>query len=360
MQQLEKKPLPKTTRTGRGVTLSDIAERIGVSKVTVCYVLNGRESNIRISERTRQRVIEVAKELGYHPNAVARGLARRRMDTFTLVMQSPNVFQGGSGFINALMHGVVESANSLGYDVMLHTKALPDVEAEVHALIDGRADGSLLLRDKDDPLANALTDREHPCVSIFCRPDSSTAWYADCDNWEGGRLAGEYLLSLGHRRIGFVGGNPHSSAVADRGAGFRAALSQAGVSLNPAWSTQINYSGDDFAPLTQMMQAAPEDRPTALFVWSDDVAARAIQALRETTTLRVPDDLSIIGFDGTDAVGERGCFPRLTSIRQPIEEIAAKGVRLLVAQIQEERIASHQALFAPTLVERETCALFRG
>src|ERR1051326_6495484 len=101
----------------RGITIQDVAQRTGVSKVTVSYVLNGRETGIRISDATRQRVLRAAKELGYHPNALARGLARRRTDTLALVMQTPRIFSGWSGFINALMRGTLDQANALGYDL---------------------------------------------------------------------------------------------------------------------------------------------------------------------------------------------------------------------------------------------------
>ena len=115
----------------QGVTLQDIAIRTGVSKVTVSYVLNGRETGVRISDQTRQRVLSVARDLGYQPNAVARALARRCTDTVTLVMQSPGVFSGGSSFVLEMMHGVLDAANSLGYDLLLHTKTLPSVAQEV-------------------------------------------------------------------------------------------------------------------------------------------------------------------------------------------------------------------------------------
>ena len=88
----------------QGVTLQDIANRTGVSKVTVSYVLNGRETGVRISDATRQRVMAVARDLGYQPNAVARALARRCTDTVTLVMQFPSVFAGGSSFVLEMMH----------------------------------------------------------------------------------------------------------------------------------------------------------------------------------------------------------------------------------------------------------------
>src|SRR5262245_51415090 len=131
----------------KGVTISDVARETGVSKVTVSYVLNGRNTRIAISEATRARVLAAARMLGYHPNALARGLARRRTDTLALVMHSPRFFAGGSGFTHALMGAVLGGAHAHGFDVMVHTKALPGAADEVLALTDGRADGALLLRD---------------------------------------------------------------------------------------------------------------------------------------------------------------------------------------------------------------------
>ncbi|GAB4453395.1 MAG: LacI family DNA-binding transcriptional regulator [Armatimonadaceae bacterium] len=348
----------KRTRVSRerGVTLADIAKKVGVSKVTVSYVLNGRDSGIRISEKTRNQVLDVARELGYYPNALARGLTRQRMDTFTLVMQSPSVFRGGSGFINAMMHGVVEAANAVGFDVMLHTKAQPDTYAEMCSLTDGRADGSLLLRDREDPLLAALIRRGHPCVSIFSRPEAPEAWCVDCDNIHGGQLATEYLLSLGHRRIGYIGGSRYSSAVEDRRAGYHAALAAVGLTPNPDWEASVTFAGGDFGAVIEMMKRPAGERPTAFFVWSDDVAAQMIRVLRQHCGLQTPEDVSVIGFDGTEAVGEWGSFPRLTSVGQPIQEIASSGVRLLIARIQEESVAETRCLLTPTLVVRDSCA----
>lgn len=346
----------RSAPTGRNVTLSDIAAHIGVSKVTVSYVLNGREGRVRISEGTRKRILDAAKEMGYSPNALARGLTRRRMDTFTLVMQSPNVFEGGSGFITGLMHGVLVAANAVGYDVMIHTKAQPGVDDEVRSLTDGRSDGSLLLRDYNDPLLAELEGRGHPCVSVFTRPELPDAWYADADDTEGGRIAAEYLLSLGHRRVGFISGSENSSAVRERRNGFRATLDAAGVPLDPRREVRLTYAGQDFAPLGEMMRLPADQRPTAVFAWSDDIAARAIAYLRDVCNLRVPQDISVIGFDGTEEVGERGCVPRLTSIRQPIGEIAACGVNLLASRLRGEPVDRTQVLFSPSLLERDSCA----
>src|SRR5262249_39986971 len=194
----------------KGVTISDVARETGVSKVTVSYVLNGRNTRIAISEATRARVLDAARELGYHPNALARGLARRRTDTLALVMHSPRFLSGGSGFTHALMRGILVGAHDQGFDVIVHTKPLAAVRDEVLALTDGRADGALLLRDLEAPLVELLAQRDFPFVQIFSRSLVPGVWFVDCDNVAGGRLATDHLLDLGHRRIGHVGGNLHS------------------------------------------------------------------------------------------------------------------------------------------------------
>jgi len=345
----------------QGVTLSDIARETGVSKVTVSYILNDRPSNVRVSESTRERVLAMARTLGYRPNALARGLARRRTDTFTLVMQFPAVFSGGSGFLSELMYGVVHGANTIGFDLMLHTKTQPDPESELHSLLDGRSDGALLLRDRDDPIIAGLIEYGHPSVLIFSRTQAvPDAWFVDVDNFCGGRLATEHLLALGHRRIAFIGGSRHSAAVIDREAGYRAALADAGLAApTPEWNIGMNYSGDE-AGIQELVSlfrdALVSTRPTALFAWSDDVALRAMNALRAECGLRVPEEVSIVGFDGTEAICERSSSPRLTSVRQPIQEIAAEGVALLVASINGTPVERMQQIFAPTLVVRDSCA----
>src|SRR5579872_7376801 len=137
-------------------TIRDVAERAGVSKAAVSYVLNGRETSVKIAEPTRQRIREAARDLNYHPNALARGLAHRRTDTIALVMQYARIFTGWSGFTNEMMRGACEAAVQEGYDLVLHTKEQPDPERDVAALTDGRADGALLLRDVDDPVTEML------------------------------------------------------------------------------------------------------------------------------------------------------------------------------------------------------------
>lgn len=340
---------------GKAVTIKDVAARGGVSKTAVSYVLSGREAGVRISDETRRRVLAAAQDLGYHPNALARGLARRQTDTLALVMQFPSVFSGWSGFTNELMHGATDAATALGFDLMLHTKGLDSASLDAAALTDGRADGALLLRDQDDPLPTCLAERGFPFVQIFSRPSESSeifssSCFVDCDNVSGAVLAVNYLWSLGHRRIGHLSGSPHSAAAADRLRGWRDALQGHGVAPNLEWECGMTYAGSDFSPFTAMMSRP--NCPTAIFAWSDDVAIRAIRVLSEIG-LRVPEDVSVLGFDGTQMCDHT--TPRLSSVRQPVYEMAARGVETLAALLRQEPLPQTQTIFAPVLSLRDSC-----
>ncbi len=341
---------------GKAVTIKDVAARGGVSKTAVSYVLSGRETGVRISEETRGRVLAAARELGYHPNALARGLARQQTDTLALVMQFPSVFSGWSGFTNELMHGATDAATALGLDLLLHTKGLDSASQDAAALTDGRVDGALLLRDQDDPLPACLAERGFPFVQIFSRPSLlseifDTSCFVDCDNVAGAFLAVDYFWSLGHRRIGHLSGSPHSAAAADRLRGWREALTAHGVVPKPEWECGMTYAGSDFSLFIAMM--ARPDSPTAIFAWSDDVAVRAIRVLREQLGLRVPEDISVLGFDGTEMCDHT--LPRLSSVRQPVYAMAARGVETLAALLRREPLPERHVIFTPALAMRDSC-----
>ncbi len=337
----------------KAVTIKDVAARGGVSKTAVSYVLSGRETGVRISEETRRRVLAAAQDLGYHPNALARGLARRQTDTLALVMQFPSMFSGWSGFTNELMHGATDAATALGFDLMLHTKGLDNASQDAAALTDGRADGALLLRDRDDPLPVCLAERGFPFVQIFSRPDvvSPPPGFVECATVAGGFVAGVSLWALGPRRIGHLSGSPHSAAAADRRHGWQEALAAHGVAPKPDWECGMTYAGSDFSPFTAMM--ARQDSPTAIFAWSDDVAVRAIRVLREQLGRRGPEDVSVLGFDGTEMCDHT--IPRLSSVRQPVYAMAARGVETLAALLRGEPLPEPQVIWTPTLSLRDSC-----
>jgi len=343
------------------VTMREVALRAGVSKATVSYVLNGRATSMRIPEETRARILTAVRELGYHPNGVARSLAHKRSHTIAIVMQYPALFSGWSGFTNELMHGVTDAAIEQGFDVMLHTRN-PEgrwahgtegvVEAEVANLTDGRVDGALLLRDLDDPLTIALRLRRFSTILMFTHSADPDQWFIDCDNLGGARMATEHLLAQGYTRIAHLAGTPFSGAARERLKGYRQAMEAAGLTVRPEWEVELTHPGADFTPLQQLFDAPPAERPDALFAWSDDVAIQAMRVLREKG-LVIPRDVAMLGFDSTALCDHTD--PPLTSVRQPIYEMARQALTLLVQRINGETPEQTQIRVAPALVIRRSC-----
>ncbi len=338
--------------TKRRITLEDVAKRAGVSKVTVSNILNNRPTAVPISEATRQRVLAVVQELGYYPNAVARALARQRTDTIAIVLQFPAIFLGWSGFTNALMHGVSDQAIALGYDILLHTRAQPSVELEAQSLMDGRVDGALLLRDYDDPLSSILAEHDFPHVLFFTRSPRPDVCWVDCDNYKGAQLAVEHLLALGRTRIAHLAGPPSACSALDRLQGYRDAMEQHGLSVPAEWMIPAHYSGADLTPLAKLL--LQPKRPNAIFAWSDEVAIRAMNLCKELE-LQVPEDVAVVGFDSTQTCEYTD--PPLTSVRQPIYEMAATALEMLVKLIRHEPLTEHTRVFEPTLDVRGSCGV---
>lgn len=347
-------------------TMRDVASRAGVSIATVSYIVNGRAASMRIPVETRERVLAVVRELNYHPNAVARSLAYKRSDTVAVVMQFPAVFSGWSGFTNEMMHGATDAAIRLGYDVLLHTRQ-PDglatkspaalLDAEAAALTDGRVDGALLLRDMRDPLAEVLHVRNFPTVLMFTRSEHPDLWFVDCDNRLGAMMATDHLLSLGHRYILHLAGPIASGAGFDRRRGYKEALEVAGIASDPSWTIDVPYAGIDFTHVLERFDAPIEQRPTAVFAWSDDVAIRLIGLLR-ARGISVPDDVAVVGYDSTGLCDH--IDPPLTSVRQPIYEMADRAFELLTDRIQGRVPAETRLFVHPELVIRRSCGASRG
>jgi DNA-binding LacI/PurR family transcriptional regulator len=325
----------------RRTTIDDVARLAGVGKVTVSYVLNGRADQARISPETAERVLAAARELDYRPNGLARALSRQRTDTVAVVFQYADYFSASSSFINEVMRGVCDGCVEEGLDVLLHTKPALDPAAEADALTDGRVDGVLMLRDADDPTLSAVLARRFPTVLFFSRSTQAGVPFVDCDNFAGGRLATDHLIGLGHRKIAFLHGSVKSVDSAERGAGYRHSLQEHGIEHDSRHVLNFASATDDPRPFIEMMKGP--DRPTGLFVWSDDVAFACMRILNELN-LDVPRDVSVVGFDSSSAC-ER-VTPALTSVNQPVAEMARSATKLL-AQILRggASFAEHQIVF---------------
>ena len=325
-------------------TLSDVAKKAGVGKVTVSYVLNGRAAEARISAETSERILAAARDLDYRPNALARMLLTKQTDTIAVVFQYAEYFRSASSFIGDVMRGVCDGCVEAGVDLMLHTKTPVDLMAEADALTDGRVDGALVLRDEQDEMMELLFSRKFPLVLFFSRSEDPAIPFVDLDNFMGGKLATNHLLELGHRKIAMLRGSLQSVSSNDRHSGFRSALEAAGLEYRKEFVLS-DVQPDYIESMVKMMTS--DDRPTAIFSWSDDDAFQCMKLLTEFG-LRIPEDVSIVGFDSSQAC-ER-TTPALTSVNQPTVEMARRATQLLVQIVRNEPLTGpHQIVFPPIL-----------
>lgn len=340
------------------VTIKDVAARAGVSKAAVSYVLNGRANEEKIPPETARRILAVAAELQYRPNALARGLAGMSTRTIRVVLQYAQWFSVWSGFTSEMMRGLASAAYSEDFELVLLTRqsAQKNLESELAHILDGRTDGAVLMRNFNDPLLGQLAERNFPFVLMFSHADDPRVPTVDCDNAQGGRMATDYLLDLGHRRILHVaGGQEDSSSGARRRQGFEEAMRARGIEPRPDWICPAWQMGDvaNFEPIAAALRLPPSERPTAIFAWYDGVALPVMELARDAG-LRIPEDLSIIGFDGTE-MGEH-TSPPLTTVRQPIFEIASAAITQVSRRLQGIPEEDPRTLFAPELLLRASCA----
>lgn len=334
----------------RRITIDDVARHAGVSRVTVSYVLNGRSTEARISAATQEKVHQVATSLGYRPNALARSLSTQRTDTLAVVFQSGSYFSAWSGFTSEVMRGVSEVCFEAGFDLMLHVKAVASAEDEAANLSDGRADGVLILRDEDDETLTRLS-RRMPCVQFFTHSEGLDVPSVDLDNEVGGALATQHLLSLGHRDIAMICGSSHSVSSTARVQGYQRALGEAGIEARPDRIIPATSHETDMAPILEVLSGS--GAPTAVFVWSDDIALVLMRDLRRAG-IRVPEDLSVVGFDSLP--GAETAVPALTSVHQPVRTMAAEAARMLIRRIRGQAIENPRVFFKPNLDIRASTA----
>ncbi|WP_350275366.1 LacI family DNA-binding transcriptional regulator [Kribbella sp. HUAS MG21] len=334
------------------VTLATVAGTAGVSVATVSKVLNGRSD---VSPATRARVQEVLERHGY----VGRRPEPTERDTIELFYQ---------GVVNAysveVIQGVVEAGKTAGVDVVLtsHPKHPPGTVASspgrtaswMRQLIgSGRRAAIGITSELSDADLAALARARLPLVVIdpANTPEPGIVSVGST-NFAGGMAATQHLLSLGHRRIAYVGGPPTSGCNQARMSGYRSAMEAVGadVPADYVWLSDFLYD-DGLAGGTKLLDL--RDRPTAIFAGSDEVALGILEAAR-ARGLRVPEDLSVVGFDDTEVA--RLASPPLTTVRQPLREMGAVALRTALQLAAGEQVASHHVELATSLIIRGSAA----
>ena len=330
-------------------TIGDIAAKAGVGVGTVSRVLN---KNPSVSDRTRARVLAVMQELDYHPSHLAQGLSRG--STWTVGVIAPLFTQPS---VVERLRGIVKSLRTSHYDLVLFNVDSPTQRTEyLQTLVGrGRADGFIIisLPLQVDEMAR-FRQAAIPLVLVDVAHDGLPS--VVIDNVAGGAMAAQHLLNLGHRRIAFVGDQPRNAygftASRDRFQGFLQTLKAAGINPPLEYCKGGQHDRHIAHRLTTELLALAE-RPTAIFAASDTQALGVIEAV-QAAGLRIPDDLSIIGFDDIEVAPYVG----LTTIRQPLHMSGERGTLLLLDALRDgvAEIPSvlHEVLPLELIVRRTT------
>ena len=333
-------------------TIKDVAQACGVSLMTVSHVINEKPG--KASAETRDRVLKVMRELDYQPSAIARGLTRRKMNAVGVVFYTHSITPlVKAAYFGDVLGGILETAMQAGQSTTLFTEInSTDATKNLNTYCDGRCDGLIFVGPPfSDNLAEALGRKHTPYVFLGDQPTSPDIPCVDVDNVESSTRAVEFLLSSGHRRIAYLGGDMLITSARLREKGYRQALRNAALEPDEALILPGLYSVESGYQRTCTLMEDFENPPTALFCANDEIAVGAISAVNELG-LRVPNDVSVIGFDDSSAA--LVSRPALTTMRQPFQELARHAVELLLAQIQGNETPGKRILLPTSLIVRDT------
>lgn len=333
-------------------TLATVAEEAGVSRQTVSNALNSPDL---LRADTLARVQEAIERLGYSPNRAARSL-RTRSSHLVGLRVDPAVEDSANALMDRFVHSLVESTEVAGYHVLLFAGGAEHGDSEPYdELLRSASVDAFVITDtfRGNPHAAWLSSRGVPFVAFgrpWDEPSAGHPW-VDVDGRAGAALAVDHLVERGHSRIAWVGWQRGSFIGEDRRAGWVSRLHEHGLA-----TSRLSARGDDTLEFgaraaRALLDVGVEDRPTAFLCASDTVAMGVLRAL-DQLGLRAGRDLAVAGFD--DSIAAQVCTPGLTSVRQPLEQVAVEVVRLLGELLAHRPIPETGCVLAPTLIVRET------
>lgn len=329
-------------------TLHDVAKVAGVSIATVSATIN---QSAYVSPDLQARVRKAIAELGYHPDGIARSLKKRSTQTLGLIISDIT-----NPFFTALVRGIEDAANARGYALILcNTDEQPEKErAYVRLLRSRRVDGMIMApAGSTEDYHRFEVEVNTPLVFIDRKVSTVAADAVVVDNVGGARQAVEYLLRLGHRRIGAITGLPHISTTHERIQGYRQALESASLLVDPTLMRGGNSRLEGGYQAGLALLGLPR-RPTAIFATNNVMAIGLMRAVAERG-LRCPVDLSVACFD--DFEWASVFRPRLTTVAQPTYDMGMKAAELLFARLEGTMTGDPQeVVLSPSLVIRDSCA----
>jgi LacI family transcriptional regulator len=333
-------------RSGDRVTIIDVAREANVSFATVSRVVNGKGY---VSAQTREKVMQAMTRIGYTVNRQARALAGGRHQVIGLLVPDLD-----TSYIGEILRGIDEELVANSYDLMLYTTHQRRTRESVFAnsLTNGMTDGLLMILPMaPEAYVDSIRRRGFPFVLIDHEGLDREGPSVGATNREGARQAMRYLLGLGHSRIGIITGNMEMDCARERLAGCEEALAAAHLPLDADLVRTGDFHRSLAFALTQELLALP-NRPTAIFAANDVSAFGVMDAIR-TAGLRVPHDISVIGFD--DIPDARWTHPPLTTVHQPMREMGQRAARMLLQSIEHPDLPPQRIELPTELMVRETC-----
>jgi LacI family transcriptional regulator len=333
------------------VTSKDIARRLKISQSTVSRALRG---DPRVAPATTARVLEAARQMNYTPNLAARTLITRKTGTIGVVVGDIT-----NPFYPELLEILHNELALAGYrTILFNERTDASVEQHVGDLVRGAAvDGLVYVSATLDSPLPGHGAPDLPTVLVNRYIESAQVDLVVADNRRGGRLVAEAMVELGHRRIAIITGPENTTTSRDRERGFREQLEAAGLPLDEALRRVGQFShASGYQWCLDLLAAEP--RPTAIFAANDVIAFGALDAARRVG-IKVPAELSIVGFDDIDMAGWEGFS--LTTVRQPLEEMGRATAQLLLDRIASDGDpATRRRIFPVGLVRRDTLAAAPG
>ncbi|MEY3833497.1 MAG: hypothetical protein RLZZ130_975 [Pseudomonadota bacterium] len=311
-----------------GATIADVARESGFSPMTVSRVING-EKNVKDS--TREVVMAAVDKLNYSPNLAARTLAGAEPIRIAMLYGNPSF-----AYLSRLLVGTLEQARKSHVQLIIEQcETQQGIYDVFNDLIEGGVDGIVLSAPMCDSetVLELIEKTDVPCVGVTNWAPLGKMSVVRIDDVEAAATMTRHLISLGHKRIGFVKGNPEQKASPQRLKGFEMAMADAGLPVDPALVVHGLFTYRSGLQAAEQLLDLPNP-PTAIFASNDDMAA-AVITVAHRRHLDVPRDLSVCGFDDTDFA--LSIWPELTTIHQPIADMSRTAVEMLVERIREKR-----------------------
>jgi LacI family transcriptional regulator len=349
-----RKPGSKIARKGQSAaTINDVARRAGVSPMTVSRVVNG-EKNVR--DATRAAVLKAVQDLSYAPNPAARSLAGAGGARIGLLYSNPS-----AAYLSEFLVGALDESSRKGALLVLEKCEISDPasdRAAVRKLIQGGVAGVILPAPlcEAPPIVNELANANVPCVAVATGLPRADMSCVRINDFAAAYEMTRYLLSLGHRRIGFIKGHPNTTSSGQRQLGFEAALKEADCRIDRSMMVQGYFSYRSGLDAAEKLLAG-RTIPTAIFASNDDMAA-AVVSVAHRRGLDVPQDISVVGFDDTSIAST--VWPELTTIRQPVAAMAETALDLIIGEIRRRKVGAdlkpQDHLVAHALIKRQSAA----